>query len=460
MLIITILRNKIMKSFPKSFSLLMISLLGSSSVWAATTSINACSDLINMQQNLSGQYVLAKDIDCTGYKFNPIGSMNTPFTGTLDGNNHIIKYLYFSLANTDYVGLFGVTDGATISNLQIAGPMVWGESFVGGLIGMGKNTTINSVSIYPGDMSQASITGTSGKDASGNPHQSLGGLAGALSNSVVNNSHSSVNTMAQSGNNAIYYYVGGLVGKIENTTISASSSTSGNTVGTGGSFSVGGLVGKMQNSTVKKCYSSIKVNPLYYNWGSPHNVGGLIGELDTTAGGKSLVSNSYSSSPVNSISNGPVINSGGLVGYINSAAKNCNDPNSSTLIENSYSKSYVTGGTNIGGLIGQVVGYITLQNNYSVGQLYSIQFSPAPEGFGGLVGMIPYPSSTMPVCTISSYWNTDTEKGDGLGSNAGVGKTSSQMTDKNTYVGWDFTNIWGQNYTSDYPCLRGMSCYW
>lgn len=68
----------------------------------------------------SGTYRLTADIDLSGKKQSPIGSYETPFTGSFDGAGHTVKGLNIESDNGT-VGLFGVISEASISNLTVEG---------------------------------------------------------------------------------------------------------------------------------------------------------------------------------------------------------------------------------------------------------------------------------------------------------------------------------------------------
>jgi len=106
----------------------------------------------------------------------------------------------------------------------------------------------------------------------------------------------------------------------------------------------------------------------------------------------------------------------------------------------------VTGsGDSIGGLIGRLwSGSVT--NTYSTGSV-----GGSGGNKGGLIGYIE--TSNNPVIT-SSYWDIETS---GMTTSAGgEGKTTAQMKQQSTFIGWDFTNIWGIIEDSTYPWLRSL----
>ena len=53
----------------------------------------------------------------SGSGFSPIGNSFDKFTGTYDGQGNEILNLYINRPSTNYVGLFGATFGAEISNI-------------------------------------------------------------------------------------------------------------------------------------------------------------------------------------------------------------------------------------------------------------------------------------------------------------------------------------------------------
>jgi len=80
-------------------------------------------DAIELQainDDLTGDYELANDINCSGVDFVPIGrTASTEFTGTLDGKGYTISNLSIELdMNEDYAGLFYKADNATLQNIR------------------------------------------------------------------------------------------------------------------------------------------------------------------------------------------------------------------------------------------------------------------------------------------------------------------------------------------------------
>lgn len=125
------------------------------------------------------------------------------YTGTFDGNGHVIRGLYIERESEEYVGLFGALgengslgEYGTVENVGLEDFYIKGDRIVGGVVARNYGTVSNVYSM-----------GT----VSGNEH--VGGVVGSNNSAgryhgVVSNVY---NTGSVSGSNA---YVGGVVGKI------------------------------------------------------------------------------------------------------------------------------------------------------------------------------------------------------------------------------------------------------
>ncbi len=94
--------------------------------------------------DLSGKYTLCADIDLCDFKnvWTPLGSLQSPFCGNLEGNGFKIKNL--QIVGEDYTGFFGYTKGAIIQNLRLQGVYVEGKSYVGGVAGSAQNCYVKN----------------------------------------------------------------------------------------------------------------------------------------------------------------------------------------------------------------------------------------------------------------------------------------------------------------------------
>jgi len=160
-------------------------------------------------------------------------------------------------------------------------------------------------------------------------------------------------------------------------------------------------------------------------------VGGLAGINATDH----TITNSYATGEVSGGTN-----VGGLVGKNNGYNYGSGTINQGK-IANSYATGKVTGVTNVGGLVGENLGDI--KTSYAIGEVST------GTNVGGLVGNNTYTmmgTTTTGTIDTLSFWDTDTSK---KGTSAGgVGKTTAQMQTLATFAGWDIAGTDG-----GYPTL-------
>ena len=80
---------------------------------SSAAEIYTVSDLRNIASDLSGSYVLMNDLDLKNEDWTPIGTEEEPFTGTFNGNGHLIEGMKIE-GNENCQGLFGMTHQASI----------------------------------------------------------------------------------------------------------------------------------------------------------------------------------------------------------------------------------------------------------------------------------------------------------------------------------------------------------
>ena len=422
----------------------------------------------------------------------PVGnySSSAAFMGILDGNGKKISGLWINRSNSDYVGLFGYTNGATIKNMTLEADEIQGGNYTGGFSGYSNNTTISGCTF------SGTITGG----------QYVGGFIGfnkAGANFLISNCKSLNSSI--SGTNS----VGGACGYVE-----GSSST--NSLITNcyiysevtGNNNVGGICGycynyyfNYYNVNLSSCgfVGTISANASY--------AGGLIGYINC--------SNSYSSSPsssrTQSINNcfviGDVIAAndyvGGLIGYNKGGNYEYTYHNNNTGLDykryyytytdisHSYFSGSVSGRNYVGGLLGWK-DYGTTSNCYACGSVMGT------ANVGGLLGYSGKGNNGTNACTVKksvailsrisassenigrivgknegtiaavgsteenkSYNRTQVvlkgvtqEVNDDLLNGTGVSTTTLKL--KATYVamGWDFTNVWDIQETECYPYMQ------
>lgn len=383
----------------------------------AATRVDGVNALQSVGTALNNNYVQTANINLNGSDFTShmIGSVSDQFTGTFNGNGYSISNFVINTP-TQGVGLFGDTSlTAVLSNINLSGNISGGDEvgslvgvnngvisnsssignlsgtgdFVGGLAGSSNGSINNSyntgdvnglasvgglVGVNAGPISNSYNTGVVSADVNGSY---VGGLAG-LNAGAINNSYST-GAVSVSGNSG---YIGGLVGSSSGVIGNSYSSGSVN----GGSY-IGGLVG-LNSAAINSSHSTGSVNGDNY-------IGGLVGVSG------SPISNSYSTGNVN-MNSGTYV--GGLVG------ENFNP------ISNSYSTGIISGSGNYaGGLVGgnfdsisnshsstgsvntsgDYVGGLVGENNGSISNSYSAVNVSGGNNVGGLVGFDNINSSSI-----------------------------------------------------------------
>ena len=157
---------------------------------AGDVEIKTIEDMQRLIRNPLGNYKLMVDLDLEGVEFPGIGSAAEPFTGTFDGNGHLLKNITLTVDNNDKVGVFRYTKGATIKNLGVSNLVIDApeRNQVGGLIGECESTTVD----------QVALTGF----INGRDH--VGGLLGRTSGvSHITNSYTHVHVYAYSQSGGI-----------------------------------------------------------------------------------------------------------------------------------------------------------------------------------------------------------------------------------------------------------------
>ncbi|MGM9597982.1 MAG: bacterial Ig-like domain-containing protein [Eubacteriales bacterium] len=84
------------------------------------TFIQTAEDFANIANDLGGKYVLLNNIDLGGVEWSPIGTVENPFRGIVDGNGNTVSGLTITKTTNGVAGLFGYNNG-TIRNLTVSG---------------------------------------------------------------------------------------------------------------------------------------------------------------------------------------------------------------------------------------------------------------------------------------------------------------------------------------------------
>jgi hypothetical protein len=333
------------------------------------------------------------------------------FNGVLDGDGHAINGVYFYFTDTwkYYYGLFGcigeqgvvknlyIEDATLISYLDYTGVFAPLAAVNYGTIDNCHTTgTVKASGACAGLVARnyGFITNSSadGSTQGLGPHSgSLGGLVAQNYYGIISDCFS--NVLVSEGR----YHLGGLVGINLHGLIERSGATGSVSAVGEGYFDrpkwIGGLVGFNYEGRIERSYADVSLSAE----DSSESIGGLVG-----ANTRAEIFSCYSTGSV-SVGNGSK-KIGGLVGYcLTSGLTNC------------YSASLVSAPNAI-------------------------------DDVGGLVGVCSNSRSMI----YLSYWDTGTSGIDY--SDGGIGLTTAQMQDINSYFGWG-DNTWTIDNGNDYPKL-------
>lgn len=232
-----------MKNFIKTIIFLLIILISVviyNNVYATDDYVEiwTIEDLVNINNNLTGNYILMKDIDLTEATaengWTPIGNGNA-FKGVFDGNNHSIIGMNIKNISSESLGLFCSNSG-TIKNLNM----------IECIIEYKYNVAYNNV------------------------QKSIGTICGTNSGKIENcNTNSDISVTATNYNENQYYlnyvhlYIGGIAGKNDGTIRNCSNngrifsqvnSVSSMSTQRKSVINAGGIVGK-NNKDIELCYN-------------------------------------------------------------------------------------------------------------------------------------------------------------------------------------------------------------
>jgi filamentous hemagglutinin family protein len=260
---------------------------GAPTIWTVITALGAensttGTDLQGMfgtvaitPANLAGNYVLGADINAgptSGWAggFNPVGyyrisdGNSKVFTGKFDGLGHTISNLSINRTDGSF-GLFGWTQNALLQNVGLLNVAISGGSngATGALVGRAdtgtaiRNSYVDGGSVYSSTQIVGGLVGvTLGSSAisysyanvsvsaglgGGSTSAMAGGLVG-INNGAISYSYATGSVSAPSGN-AAASYIGGLVGRHQNTASISNSYATGLVTGNN---TLGGLVGFIQ----------------------------------------------------------------------------------------------------------------------------------------------------------------------------------------------------------------------
>ena len=419
---------------------------------------------ININEN---KYTVNADGSVTfnsdAQQWEPIGTVEKPFKGTFEGNNHSIKGIYINDTTKNTQGFIGENIGGTVKNLTVeegyivAGYRIGGitarttsgtienvinkmniesqgmyeennASVVGGISGSVYDTVIKDSTNYgeiigegmevggiAGYIENVNITNcanlsslieTTGANSEGS--SCVGGIVGYIKDSNVSNSRNTANIIGYK------VYVGGIAGAVIDSGDITNCENSGSlvkntTAKTNGYSHIGGIVGYTKGN-ISKCYNNADIE------GAGAAAGGIVGYSEGT--NITDCRNLSSSTKTTGATTTGYSFIGGIVGYSNAN------------ISTSYNISYVEGAkSSVGGIAGQVSGTVT--QCYNKGSVKSVGTNDSGNNtVGGIAG---YAGNTVSNCyNMGAVTGTAKIIGGIVGSNAETDVTVKQEL-KNCY---------------------------
>lgn len=279
---------------------------------------------LNLVETPFDKAPIAPDTDDVNDEF-----QGTPFSGTFEGNGHIINNLSIhNSVGSDFLGLFGYLNSATIRNLHLGNVHVVGDGLMSSNIGALAGSIFSSQLI--GCSSSGFVAGDLFEWTSSSNIGGLVGYAQTDSDSTMVSFEDCASEVDVEGAT----FVGGFVGLQGSCGIIGCQARGSVT----GWQSVGGLVGMTLSGSIDQCSSDAAVLAIDSN----NYAGGLVGLFfgtltDSYADGLLILGNDRSYS-------------GGLVGHNYGSISRCY---SACTVQRQIS------GSNLGGLVGSNSGFVS-----------------------------------------------------------------------------------------------------
>lgn len=371
-----------------------------------------------------------KDIDYKSDDKNVIeggAGKKSVFSGRFDGLGFTISGLKTEDGAAENVGLFGITNGATIENVKLDNFELTGKTNVGALVGKIEGaTTIKNVELGSGK-----ITGDKGTN--------IGGLVGYVANgsniSNVINKGIEINYTSSTGwdDGGPSTGIGGIAGNVDQGASDSDKDTVisyvVNEAAVTGGVSVGGIAGILKG-TVDHALNVANVAAKIGTDGG-NNAGGIAGQLYGT------ISSSINSGDITGGKAGGIAGTGGWF-----------------TIKDSYHTGNVDGYNHLGGIVGAVDGSVStsdtkLDKTYNLGAVAAnsdqcqddkSQYCWADGHVGSLVGE----NAAKVDVSTSAFVNTKEDgsavnvpkTGEGINpayyNKVGTGKSYEEMADQRT----------------------------
>ena len=391
-------------------------------------------------QDSAKHFRLTADIDMNDLGKTPV-NLIPAFQGVFDGNDHTIANLIYRVKDEDSpgtgsivvdIGLFRAISGwdALVQNLGLIDPnlrpgpsctkSVYRMGALVGSLGEGwvRNCYVKGGHVVLGCDEVGGLVGRCASyaavsecwsSAEVSGRGNVGGLVGGTGWASIWSCHAGARVSGVAD-------VGGLVGFLYPDSTIEDSFTTGTV---SAPMQAGGLVGNLEGS-VWRCYSTASLS----GGSGSFSLGGLVGL------NHGLIHTSWAGG---AITGG--MNVGGLVGY-NEVGDGIWTPYFDTQVTDSYATGAVRADKEVGGLIGANEG--TLLRCYSTGAVTTSGSTPASDPKSSIGGLVGNDESVSKWDILSCFWDTMTS---GMSKSAGgIGKSTVEMQDVATYLaaGWDF----------------------
>lgn len=314
--------------------------------------------------DLAKNFILTTNLNLEGMELTPVGKdYNTPFTGTFDGNGHVLRNAEINRASDMFVGIFGCIHDNEVRNLGLENISVIGGHCVGGLVGF----------LYGGTITNCYATGI----VQGNIE--VGGLVGDVEitgGGLVVACHATCSVIAKD-------IAGGLIGFLNGGSAVVDCYAAGSV--TSASGGAGGLVGQTWQAKIAGCYATGPVSA------TNSYAGGLLGEMKIG----STITNCYAIGAVTGKTS-----VGGLVGRQYMA---------NNLIINSFANGAVSGTTSVGGLLGYQDASNTVTASYWDKNTSGQTSSAGGEGRTTEEMTHPYAANTYVGWDFAASWTEDSD---------------------------------------------------
>ncbi len=246
-------------------------------------------------------------------------------------------------------GIVAQLDGATVNHCTNSGPIHGSENYAAGIVAYHTK----------GNLTNSDNTGDISADGT-----YVGGIVGQITSAQVTGC---VNGASVTGNS----YVGGIVGQVSVDAAISSCTNNGAVeakVNDANSWA-GGIVGMATSATIILCDNVGSVTAIRAG------EGGIVGEIQ--GGMIDRCTNQANVTNTNSIGNNGN-NVGGIGGYVNG----------NTIIKRCYSfhDATISGGTRVGGIVGNLVGTSQVVNCAVYSQIRGIRAGSGNFGIGSIVG--------------------------------------------------------------------------